>query len=397
MPLSSKFNAILKYSHRNAHVDFLRGISILLVILSHFPQSGCKGPGSDPFILSQRFIDDLSANGSTGVYIFFVISGYLITSMSLRRYKDFGKIRLREFFVFRMSRILPTLLVLVAFNLFFYSIGKSGFEIPGDISIRRLLVSVFTFRFNLFYLNGGATLAAWAVLWSLAIEEVFYLVFPVISRIVRLRVLMCILFICVFAQGPFYRLANGWGSLYLYRGCFDCLALGCLVATIAQQQYWLDQASWLPRLLRFIGLSIIFAFYFAFNIHQNQIIWSWLPTIISFGAAIFLLGSRSVDRPKAGPSESEKLSPLVWIICIPGFLSYELYLFHIPLLLLLKSPLSHVRILNHGWLPVDLTFAVVMVFMTLLCGLLHIYFSEPVLHFTRRATEKLVKPRLFPF
>ena len=332
-----------------------------------------------------------------GVYIFFVISGYLITSMSLRRYHDFGKIRLREFFIFRMSRILPALLLLVTVNLLFHFSGKSGFEIPAAVSIRRLLVYVFTFRFNLFYLDGGTTLAAWAVLWSLAIEEVFYLVFPVISRILRLEILMCILFICVFAQGPFYRMDNGWGSLYLYRGCFDSLALGCLVATITRHLDRLGQITWLSRLLRLIGLAVIFTFYFAFSIHESPMVWSWLPTAIPIGAAIFLLGCSSVDHAKTGPGEREKIPLAVWIICIPGFLSYELYLFHIPLLLLLKSPLSHLRILTHGWLPVDVTFAMVMVFMTLLCGLLHLYFSEPILRYVRRATEKLVKPRLFPF
>jgi peptidoglycan/LPS O-acetylase OafA/YrhL len=340
------------------------------------------------------FLNALAINGGLGVYIFFVISGCLITSMSLRRYEGFGKIPLGEFLAFRIYRILPPLLLLVTANLLFYFSGKSGFDIPATISVPRLLLYVFTFRFNLFYVNGGAALGTWAVLWSLAIEEIFYLAFPIISRIVRLKILMCLLFFCVFAQGPFYRLGHGWTALYLYRGCFDSLALGCLVATFAQQR--LGQKAWRPRLFRLVGLAVIFIFYFAFDIHKNQNMWAWLPTAISLGTAIFLLGSLPVFPSQTDKIENTKIPLPVWIVCLLGCLSYEIFLFHIPLMLLLQSPLSHLRILAHGWLPADLAFAVVTAFIALVCGLLHLYFSKPILHYARHATEKPVKPKLLP-
>jgi len=114
-----------------------------------------------------------------------------------------------RFFLFRISRILPPLLLLVALNLAGYVFGWPGFEMTEPITVPRLLAYVFTFRFNLLYLQGGAMLAAWAVLWSLAIEEVFYLAFPLLCRLLRNEVALAAVFVGFLALGPYYRATKG--------------------------------------------------------------------------------------------------------------------------------------------------------------------------------------------
>jgi peptidoglycan/LPS O-acetylase OafA/YrhL len=79
---------------RSARVDLLRGVAIFLVLL-----------------LNISLTYDLTGNGNYGVTIFFVISGYLITSNNLQRYQCLRQVRLRQFYAFRFSRIIPLLIL----------------------------------------------------------------------------------------------------------------------------------------------------------------------------------------------------------------------------------------------------------------------------------------------
>src|SRR5215831_19406478 len=99
---------------RNRGIDALRGISIFLVILNHV---GIRIPLKKTALASivpATFLSDLNYNGYEAVFIFFVISGFLITRRALEHWGDLRSIALREFYVRRASRILPCLVALVA-------------------------------------------------------------------------------------------------------------------------------------------------------------------------------------------------------------------------------------------------------------------------------------------
>lgn len=144
----------LKSSYYSS-LDGLRGISILIVLFAHF--------GVNHFLRPyQLFIDS-----SIGVHIFFVLSGFLITTLLLKEKIKYGRISLRQFYLRRILRIIPVaylfLFALVVLN-FCYQLKISSLDfIVSFLFLKNLPVeaSVFT-----------------AHLWSLAVEEQFYITFP---------------------------------------------------------------------------------------------------------------------------------------------------------------------------------------------------------------------------
>lgn len=132
-------------------LDGLRGIAIIFVLLSH------------------TWRDQFGPLGLVGVEIFFVISGFLITTLLIKEKVLSGTISLRKFYIRRVIRIVPAtyLFILV---LFFLNI------------IFQLKISLTSFATSLFYLKNIPIPNGWehysAHLWSLSVEEQFYLLFP---------------------------------------------------------------------------------------------------------------------------------------------------------------------------------------------------------------------------
>ncbi|WZB61276.1 acyltransferase family protein [Achromobacter xylosoxidans] len=96
---------------RDARIDMLRGVSILLVLLHHFniPYS-LKDTGLAA-LLGWPFLHALARNGNYGVTMFFVVSGFLITRNALDRWGGLDRIRPGAFYTLRAARILPCLLL----------------------------------------------------------------------------------------------------------------------------------------------------------------------------------------------------------------------------------------------------------------------------------------------
>lgn len=136
-------------------LDGLRAISIAFVIFFHF--------------LYESKHADVSALGAIGVEIFFVISGFLITTLLLKEKILKNKISLKKFYIRRAFRILP-LVFLFLFVLFFLN---RIFQL--NISNRSFLTALFFVK-NLPIPNGGEWYTGH--FWSLAIEEQFYIIFP---------------------------------------------------------------------------------------------------------------------------------------------------------------------------------------------------------------------------
>src|ERR1700735_1752157 len=100
-------------SARNPGIDLLRGLSILLVLLNHIGLRIRLMDGVLAGVFPKQALTDLTFNGSEGVIIFFVISGFLIAPHSMQRWGSLGTIDVRAFYVRRASRIVPCLVALV--------------------------------------------------------------------------------------------------------------------------------------------------------------------------------------------------------------------------------------------------------------------------------------------
>jgi peptidoglycan/LPS O-acetylase OafA/YrhL len=292
---------------RNISVDVLRTISIAMVVLLH-----------TALYFGLKPVPENS--GYYGVSLFFVISGYLITSGAMRRYRTLSKVNAAEFYRFRASRILPGLCLLAAVNVTLFAANVPGFELvqttPG--TIWDLLFYVFTFRANVYFQSGLLPAAAWGVLWSLAIEEVFYLFFPIVCLSLPKRAIIAFLCALIFA-GSLARHVYGTPALYSYFGCFDQLALGCLTAIFAPRFRLSDLAA--KALQAWSVLLALPVFLFVSPLKE------FAPILMAFAGAMFIAGSL---RPRAAPA-------VMRYITAPGRWTYEIYLFHNVVLLILLA------------------------------------------------------------
>ena len=147
-------------------LDGLRALSIVLVMSLHTVQRyGAEHPKHPPGLLWSVVF-----NGSLGVYIFFVISGYLITRLLLHERQTRGGISMSGFYLKRAFRILPPLYVYVGVLALLSAAGRLALT-------RWDIVSALFFFHN--YAIGST---CWAIehFWSLSVEEQFYLIWPVI-------------------------------------------------------------------------------------------------------------------------------------------------------------------------------------------------------------------------
>ena len=226
-------------------IDILRGLSIVAVILLHIwiRFAGAHVHlGRDWPLYARHF---LFQNGENGVTTFFAVSGFLITLTSLRRFGSLDAIRPRAFYRIRFARIMPLLLLVLVVLSALHLLHVDGYVINQKFfSLPRALFAALTFHLNWLEASHNAWLpACWTVLWSLSIEEMFYLFFPLISLVLFRgglvgRWMWIALALALFALGPFARVVWAKNDLQAensYLAGMASIALGCLTAYIVER------------------------------------------------------------------------------------------------------------------------------------------------------------------
>ena len=219
---------------RNYSLDVLRGLSILLVLIHHFniPYK-LHDTILDFSIFGESFLTLIARNGNYGVTMFFVISGFLITQNTLARYGSIKNINIKDFYIRRVARILPCLILLVCIVSLLGLLGWQPFlnQTPNNIEVSytTTVLSVFSFWMNLLIIQYGWVNYALGVLWSLSVEEVFYIAFPILCLLLKRVSLFVIFLIAIIIYAPYFRSLyfgheNG-AYLYHYFSSFDGIAL----------------------------------------------------------------------------------------------------------------------------------------------------------------------------
>jgi peptidoglycan/LPS O-acetylase OafA/YrhL len=301
-----------------ADIEGLRGIAVLLVLLFHASIPGFNG-------------------GFVGVDVFFVISGYLITGMLFREYETTGKISLRNFYARRVRRLLPASALVLVVTLIASILLLPQLSLPSvtiDISAAALYISNIVFAFRATdYFAAGAAPSPILHFWSLGVEEQFYLFWPAIFLLVaygakkvrvRIGIAIALIGISSFAFATYLVTRAGpWAFFSLPTRAWE-LALGGILASLGARLSKMPH--WLAIVFGWVGLSAVI--YSGLVIKATAPFPSWPALTPTVGAALLIAGGSRISR----------LSPALFLgKALPQFLgkiSYSLYLWHWPLLIL---------------------------------------------------------------
>ncbi|MEB3753438.1 acyltransferase [Acinetobacter sp. MD2(2019)] len=355
-------------------IDILRGVSVLLVLLHHFniPYK-LQDTWLGVHIFGESLSTLLARNGNYGVTMFFVISGFLITQHSLARYTQLSQLKLRDFYIRRIARIMPCLVLLVGlvtvlglFNLPpFVNHAPNGQAVSYPLT----LFAAFSFWMNLLIIQYGWVNYALGVLWSLSVEEVFYLFFPLLCLVLRHKTALVMFLLAVIAYAPYFRtlkfLDSNEAYLYHYFSSFDAIAIGCLAALLWQK---LNSAILAQRWLQYTVMTAMVTLYLYAPI---KLVAPWSMSVFASLTAILILSFKHQPEKMSQTLLSKWQHLWIWL----GKRSYELYLFHLMVLGLMKVvfvPAQTSALAKLILLPVFLILA------CLLAAVIEKYYSTPL-------------------
>lgn len=293
------------HSSRLRSLDGLRAISILLVILGHASQTVHGG-----------FIKPLLRFGDVahlGVVVFFVISGFLITTLLMQERERFGRVSLSLFYARRALRIFPAAFAYIGIIAALSAVGYIALR-PYD------LIHALTYTVNY------ATDRSWYAghLWSLSVEEQFYLLWPFAFAATNRRHGLWIA-IGVILLGPAARLfehialmGTPYRGLEMFPMVADSLAAGC---TLALLRDWFEAQAWYTRLFDPGPSIVMLALVLAVNRFLGYtVVGVFGPLLVNLFIAVLV--HRSVERWSDPFGRVLNAKPVVFI----GTLSYSLYL-----------------------------------------------------------------------
>ena len=269
-------------------LDGLRAISISMVVVGHMAYSGH----------APRF---LSQYANLGVRIFFVISGYLITTILLGEHSRTGTISLRDFYIRRAYRIFPAAMFFILMIVLLYWQSLRWYDIGAALLY---LVNFDPFR-------------PWVIghLWSLSVEEQFYFLWPSVLKkwYQRRMIILC----AVILAAPIARTVlfyfkvpgGGYGNLLTVG---DNLATGCLLAMLGPR---IREIPWKAAALMLVAMLSI-PLYDADSRLRTVFMLFILSPILHFSIAGILL------HVVQHPYRLLNLPPMIWL----GNISYSLYL-----------------------------------------------------------------------
>jgi peptidoglycan/LPS O-acetylase OafA/YrhL len=297
--------------HRIPSLDGLRGISIWAVILAH-----ASNHFQAEVLQVHLFHSGVWIIAYFGVTVFFVISGFLITSLLIKEYDRSSRIDLRHFYRRRAVRILPASLVYIGVVL---ALGSGSWTQSAY---------ALTFTTSYFFRQAYTPLQQ---LWSLSVEEQFYLLWPLIFLLGVRTAKRCgwaVMVLC-----PMLRLFlkhRGYPEIeHLAPAIADSIGAGCLLALYSDKvralvlRYFVSGHGFALLCLASLAASEVI---FRFNLWE---LWGIVPGMIA------LIIAAAIERRDVVLNAG----PLVW----SGLLSYSLYLWQQPFLVL-KGPLDFLSV-----------------------------------------------------
>ena len=295
-------------------VDGLRAIAVVAVIINHIR-------------------DEWLVNGFLGVDIFFIISGFVVTSSLLNNNSDSVKEFLTKFYTRRLKRLMPALIFCIGIT----SISSMFLVYDGQLALKTGIYAIFGLA-NMYlikqeanYFGGDAALNPFTHNWSLGVEEQYYLLYPALMILTgvcvyrksnsRNRLLLSLITLgglsFIFYSYAFYNLRD-W-SFYSMPARFWQLSLGGIIACLGIREL---------QKINIIKYSLLTLLVFSLNFKYGS---QYSNTVVTSIITFFLILS-----VKSKPSRSRGFLNLK-LVTFTGLISYSLYLWHWPVLSVLKN------------------------------------------------------------
>ena len=318
--------AQLTHNYRS-DIDGLRALAVISVVIFH--AFSWMVPG-----------------GYAGVDVFFVISGYLITTNILNGLNE-STFTIQGFYQRRIRRIFPALAtMLVAVYVFgwFVLLATEYRQLGKHVGSGASFISNIILWQESGYFDTSSAVKPLTHLWSLGIEEQFYIVWPLVLWAIfkiRLHVLAstAVLAIVSFGFGLYALNHDVVGAYYSPLSRFWELLIGAILAVVMLRRTPTEKSSKLQNALAIIGLALVLFTMFGLDAQSKFPGWNALtPTVgaaLMIGAGAHTLTARRIFS----------LRPVVWI----GLISFPLYLWHWPLLTFARiiastTPSAQVRV-----------------------------------------------------
>lgn len=358
-------------------VDLLRSLAIFFVLMNHVNMRLMAAKVPYTAGLPRELVSSLIWNAQYGVQIFFAVSGFLITSTASRRWGTLSRVSLHDFYILRFARIAPLLLSLLGVLGILHAANIHDFVIPATrASLGQAVFAALTFHVNVLEARHGYLPGNWDVLWSLSVEEMFYLFFPLLCVVLRRTKWLVALLLAFVVLGPFARTVWSHGNPvwqeYSYLGGMDAIALGCLTAIfLARGRRFSRRALWTTgctgvALLAFVLFHPFWVRFMAYPRNGLDM------TIIGVGTCLVIIAAA-----EARWRSPRVLGPFLLL----GRRSYEIYLTH----MFVVFALLHIFLAaGKPMLGVPLFFLGVILFGALLGEIVARFYSEPMNRWLRK-------------
>ncbi len=311
-------------------IDFLRGLSVIAVILLHAHMYMPLGMVFTQATFLAHIYNALFWSGHYGVIAFFVISGFLITTTSIKRWGSLQQIPYKAFYLRRFARIMPCLfgLLVILSALVLFNIPGFTFD-PAEVSLTQALFAALTFHLNWLEAKIGYLPEPWNVLWSLSVEEMFYLFFPILCIWVKNNRQFIFIMFFFIALGPLSRTLFSQNEIWqdhAYLSCMDALAFGCLAGLVATQNK-LSKAQ--LNYFFCVGLALTL-FIIILRVPYTLLLSNFglSITMLALGVSLMLIG---LCQTVKGVARRHTLTKFVQSL---GRYCYEIYLSHMFIVLL---------------------------------------------------------------
>lgn len=345
-------------------LDGIRAISFFLVFFAHAGLGGI-------------------VPGGFGVSIFFLLSGFLITTLLRTEFARYQHISLRDFYLRRVLRILPPLYVALALAMVLSSVGR---EAPGIPFAGTLAQALQVSNYYEIYASSPAIMPGTGVLWSLAVEEHFYLIFPLLyvwmlPRFSPGRQALVLLGLCAAALVwrcilYFYLHAGTLLTYYASDARFDSILLGCVFAVSANpvlrdplHGWFLQRLKWLVPL----GFLVLLGTFLERDAGFRETLRYTLQ-----GLALIPLFIAAIHYQKSWPVVFLNLPPVRFL----GVLSYSLYLCHAIIMVTIERVWTANPVLTSA-----VSLACALAFATLV----HYWIERPCTKIRKRLSKALTQ------